>query len=289
MTTNQDARLDQIERQFGTFGGREVRVMPITVEEIRDSGKAPGNFTVRGHAAVFSRWSLDLGGFREKIAPGAFDNVLGGNPDVHLLWDHDSRWVLGRTTNKTLELRVDPAGLHYWGRVAPTSYAADLRVLLERGDVDQASFAFTVPPEGQTWVYRTDENGQEIVERTINEVSALYDVTITAQGAYPQTDSQVVRSLAQAYARTLPLSDFAAEEDEPLDGDPAPAPQDDLVLDAEPVDELVPTPDPGTEEGETPEPDEAERLRQLDELKTLKAGGRNDVRQAKLDLLRLGR
>src|SRR5262245_9503928 len=100
--------------------------------------------TVRGHAAVYDRTSLDLGGFRERIAKGAFTRVLNGNPDVHALWDHDTKLVLARTKNKTLELREDPVGLHFWARVADTSYAKDLRVLMERGDIDQASFGFTV-------------------------------------------------------------------------------------------------------------------------------------------------
>lgn len=176
--------------------------------------------TVRGHAAVFNRWSLDLGGFREKIAPDAFTEVLDTNPDVHAVWDHDTKYVLARTKNKTLELRVDPMGLHFWARVAPTSYAADLRVLMERGDVDQASFAFTVPPGGDEWKIKTDDDGNEIVQRTIRKVSALYDVTVTAQGAYPQTGTEVVRSLRSKVAAEierghLPQQALAAMPDEP--------------------------------------------------------------------------
>lgn len=188
---------DDFERRYGTFGGRERRELPIIVEEIRDSGAGEGQFTIRGHAAVFDMWSLDLGGFREKIDRAAFDNVLTRNPDTWLLWDHDTRWTLARTTNKTLELRVDPRGLHYWGRVAPTSYAHDLRVLMERGDIDQASFAFTVARDEWRIV---EENGEERIERSILEVGDLFDVTVTAMGAYPQTDSQVARTRALEYA-----------------------------------------------------------------------------------------
>src|SRR5207249_1039954 len=67
---------DPIERRFGRFGEREQREFPIDVEEVRASGAGEGQFTVRGHAAVFEQWSLDLGGFREKIDPAAFDEVL---------------------------------------------------------------------------------------------------------------------------------------------------------------------------------------------------------------------
>lgn len=193
---------------LGKFGERERRVFPIEVEDVRDSRAGGGQFTIRGHAAVFDQWSLDLGGFREKIAPTAFDNVLARNPDVHLNWDHDMRWVLARSANKTLELRTDPRGLHYWGRVAPTSYASDLRVLMERGDIDQASFAFTVAKDEWRIV---DEGGEERVERTIHEVGDLFDVTVTAAGAYPQTDSVVAHARAYAQEQGLISENVAPE------------------------------------------------------------------------------
>lgn len=195
---------------FGVFGERERRLFPIEIEDVRDSRAGDGQFTIRGHAAVFDQWSLDLGGFREKIAKGAFDDVLSDNPDVWLLWDHDPRWTLARTTNKTLELRTDPRGLHYWGRVAPTSYASDLRVLLERGDIDQASFAFTVKRD--EWKI-TGEDEDEKVERTILEVGELYDVTVTAMGAYPQTDSQMAaaRAYAAAHGLEIPVAPTSAD------------------------------------------------------------------------------
>lgn len=176
---------------------------PVDGIEVRDSNAGDGQFTVRGHASVFNRLSLDLGGFKEKIARGAFTNVLDKTPDVHALWDHDTRWTLARTRNKTLELREDPLGLHTWARIAPTTYAADLRVLMERGDIDQMSFAFTV--EKDTW--EIDENDE--ITRTITEVRDLYDVTVTAQGAYPQTDVSLVRSFMKAQVSPSRLPETA--------------------------------------------------------------------------------
>ena len=183
---------DDFERRYGQLGARERRQVPFSLSELRDSGAGEGQFTVVGHAAVFEQWSLDLGFFREKIARDAFDNALARNPDVWHLWDHDTRYILSRTSNKTLELSVDPRGLRFWSRIAPTSYAADLRVLMDRGDIDQASFAFTVKRD--EWLIETDEDENEQISRTILEVADLYDVTTTAMGAYPQTDSQVARS-----------------------------------------------------------------------------------------------
>lgn len=139
--------------------------------------------TLRGHAAVFDRLSHDLGGFRTRIGRGAFDRALDANPDVHLLWDHDTRYTLARTANHTLELRADPYGLHVFAHLAPTSYAQDLAVLMRRGDVDQMSFACLVAQDDWT----EQDDGQ--VVRDITDVGELYDVTVCAQGAFPQTDA----------------------------------------------------------------------------------------------------
>ena len=149
---------------------------------------------MRGHAAVFNRLSHDLGGYRVLIAPGAFDKVLDGNPDVHLVWDHDTRYVLARTKNKSLELRVDPFGLHVWARMASTATAKELAILMEGGYIDQMSFACDIG--SSEWA----EDAEGNITRTINEVEALYDVCVCAQGAFPQTDAQLVASLKDAGA-----------------------------------------------------------------------------------------
>jgi HK97 family phage prohead protease len=174
--------------------GVEHRAAPLEDVEVSDSRQGEGQWTMRGHAAVFNRWSLDLGGFREKIAKGAFGPVLDRSPDVHAVWDHDTARVLARTRGGSLELREDPVGLHMWARVADTSYSRDLRVLMESGLVDQASFAFTVARD--EWRFLPQGDGEEErVERTVHEIGELFDVTVTAQAAYPTTNAEVVRSL----------------------------------------------------------------------------------------------
>jgi HK97 family phage prohead protease len=182
--------MKMIERRSGI-------IAPLENVEVRDSGAGDGSYTIRGHAAVFNRLSLDLGGFREKIDPGAFKNVLDRNPSVLADWDHDTRWILGNTANGTLELRETPQGLHYWCRVAPTSYAADLRVLMERGDITGASFMFTI--ERERWEIVENADGTETVTATIEEIGELYDVTVAGRGAYPQADSSLAMLRASRF------------------------------------------------------------------------------------------
>jgi HK97 family phage prohead protease len=185
----------QLDRVTGAIGhdpsGKTQLRARLDHVEVRD---APGDgFTIRGHAAVFNRESLDLGGFKEVIAPRAFADVLRRNPDVHLDWDHDTRYVLARTTSGTLDLSEDATGLLVNARVAPTSYSKDLRILMERGDIDQMSFKFTVAED--TWDLQHRGTSQERVLRTVTRVGNLFDATVTAQGAYPSTDVAVVRSM----------------------------------------------------------------------------------------------
>jgi HK97 family phage prohead protease len=192
--------VSRFQSRCGEFGAVEQRVFPIELERAAKSGDPNASYYIRGHAAVFDRLSLNLGGFQEKIDKGAFTNTLNADPDVHLNWDHDMRYALARTKSSQflLELREDPRGLHYYAKVAPVSYANDLRVLMEGGVIDQASFAFTV--EEDSWEITNMGEQDEQVVRTIHRVGELFDVTVTAQGAYPQTDSTLVRAYALGYA-----------------------------------------------------------------------------------------
>jgi HK97 family phage prohead protease len=178
------------------------RSFPFEIEELRDSGNGiPGSYAIKGLAAVYNKWSLDLGGFRERILPGAFDRVLSEDPHVLHTWDHDTAKTLSSTRSKTfpLELKsLSKSGLGFYSRVAPTTDAANLRILMEGDVIDQSSFAFTV--RNGEWRFLEDE---DVLERDIIEVEGLYDVTTCAMGAYPQTDSEIaVRSLMKSAKRS---------------------------------------------------------------------------------------
>lgn len=163
--------------------------------EVRESGAGSQFVTMRGEAAVFNSDSHDLGGFTERIMPGAFREILASNPDVPLVSQHDQGRPLARTRNGTLELRETPQGLHVWARInTATSYGADEVVKLRDGLVDGMSFAFTVDPSGESW--KTREDGT--ILREITQVSGLYDVSIVTQGAYPAAHAELVRSYERA-------------------------------------------------------------------------------------------
>lgn len=155
---------------------KEIRNFPLTELRIekRDDVKE-----VVGHASVFNSLSEDLGGFREMIAPGAFDDVL--HDDVRALFNHDPNMILARTKSGTLRLSVDEKGLQYRFDAPDTTAGRDLMVSLERGDIDQSSFGFRVDED--EW----EERDGEIV-RTVLKFKRLFDVSPVTIPAYPDTD-----------------------------------------------------------------------------------------------------
>jgi hypothetical protein len=144
--------------------------------------RADGGVTIAGYPAVFNVLSVNLGGFREKIEPGAFANTIKAD-DIRALLEHDSSKVLGRVKNGTLRLAEDDVGLRMEIDPPDTQVAKDLIVNLERGDIDQGSFGFRVNPKGDRWG-EDPETGTVI--RTLLDVK-LFDVSPTTFPAYPQT------------------------------------------------------------------------------------------------------
>lgn len=164
--------------------------------ELVVESRADGRTSIVGYAAVYNRLSLDLGGFKEEILPGAFDKILGrqrGRQDVVALFNHDGNIVLGRTSSGTLELSSDDKGLRYV--VTPPVSRADVLELIQRRDVRGSSFAFTVDKSGES--FRTGEDGKAV--RQIREVSGLYDVGPVLVPAYPQTSASVAMRSYEAW------------------------------------------------------------------------------------------
>jgi HK97 family phage prohead protease len=159
----------------------------LTVEE-RD-GESP---KIRGIAPPWDSLSVDLGGFREKFSPTAFDKLLSKKRlDVPLLFNHDDSKILARTTNGTLRIEKSDKGLAYEADPVATPTAAEVLTLIRSKTIFGSSFAFTVGPKGEEWA--EDERGN--VTRTIHEASGLFDLSPVTRAAYPSS-SLSARSLS---------------------------------------------------------------------------------------------
>jgi len=160
----------------------EIERRVVTLDDIKLEKREDGARKIIGHAAVFNQLSEDLGGFREQIAAGAFAEAIEKD-DVRALFNHNPDFILGRNLAGTLRLKEDARGLAIEIDPPDTQVARDLIVSMERGDVSQMSFGFSVRPNGQNWA--KDDAGQ--VVRTLTKVR-LFDVSPVVYPAYPQTD-----------------------------------------------------------------------------------------------------
>lgn len=169
------SKMKKIERRTYTVRNVETR-------------EADGKMKLAGYAAVFNDSSVPLP-FSERIAPGAFRKTLSETPDVRLLINHEGL-PLARTKNGTLLLTEDEVGLRFEAELPDTTEARDLWTLVQRGDVDQMSFAFRVIR--QKW-------NQDRTERTLTEVSlADGDVSVVTYPAYPTTSVEAREHLRKA-------------------------------------------------------------------------------------------
>ena len=139
---NRPDRLTRHPRRRNPKMEIERRIHTGTGIEVRRANADSGVTTLRGYAAKFDTLSEPLFGFREKIAPDAFADVLEN--DVRALFNHDPNHVLGRSAAGTLRVQQDEVGLLYEVDLPDTQAARDLVTSIKRGDVSQSSFAFTV-------------------------------------------------------------------------------------------------------------------------------------------------
>lgn len=147
-------------------------------------------YTIRGYAARYYKQnapveSKDLGGFVERIMPGAFDEAIKRGTDIVALYNHDPMFILGRESSGTLRVFLDEDGLRY--EIDAPESRQDVVEAILRGDVRGSSFAFRVSGPGEQW--SRDTEGRQV--RSIVSVDGIFDVGPVLKPAYPASDSFV--------------------------------------------------------------------------------------------------
>lgn len=185
-----------------TFRGRDAR-MEERLGRFEVRVAEDGSPIVEGYASSSEVWydvygGPEFGGWRERIARGAYQPAIDRGDDVRLLVNHGGL-PLARTTSGTLELSEDAIGLH---SVTPRGIdmsnpaAQELVSVMRRGDADQMSFAFQIARDGDEW-------NRDYTERTIGEFAGLFDVSVVTYPANPATGA-VVRSDEPALVEAAP-------------------------------------------------------------------------------------
>lgn len=200
MSVNLADRAAVANREF-----RRFNVKPIEVRAKADSTE----IDIEGYASITDEpYEIKdfFGSFMETISSGAFKKTLEEKDDVKLLLNHEGL-PLARTKSKTLTLAEDKTGLKTNATLDTRSQTAnDVVIALERGDLDEMSFAFKVMR--QEW-------NEDYTERFINEVR-LYDVSVVTYPANPATsvglraqelfsglDDDAIREIIARYQATV--------------------------------------------------------------------------------------
>jgi HK97 family phage prohead protease len=186
---------------------------PLALRIEREADKPP---RLAGYAIRFNSLSKDLGGFRERVMPGALDAAIGSGGDIRALMDHDAGKLLGRTSVGTLRVGIDELGLWFNVDLPDTQYARDLESLVVRGDTRGMSFGFTVPRDGGERFVR--ENGgavRELLRVDLKEITVTSIPAYTETSLYLRVDPELARRIPpaptpkrDAAGRKLKCADF---------------------------------------------------------------------------------
>ena len=185
---------------------------------------------IDARAILFDSWSVDLGGFRERIMPGSVEL----DPDLVALFDHDSSMVLGRVSAGTMTVAEDERGVAFTAYPPNTTWANDLAVSMKRGDIRGCSFRMVVDEDN--WYV---ERG--MVHRDVKR-ARISELTVTSMPAYPETT---------AAARSQQLAEVRSKVDTVLAAADADAQRDALsglqavltAIDTIPESEVTPMPE----------------------------------------------
>lgn len=174
------------------------RVLRTAVADlkIREATEEGESRVLTGYAILFNTpsdplWSDEESEAREVIAPEAITKELLDGCDIKLTMFHDRHLILGRSRqgSGTLSYTVDEKGVMFECEMPKTADGDKALELVRRGDLAGCSFMFTTRYYDQACVERSANvvNGVTHIVYRIKAVTGVYDFTIAADPAYPDT------------------------------------------------------------------------------------------------------
>jgi HK97 family phage prohead protease len=187
--------LEWRKKKVETLKGLERRSFDTSEMELRADDD--GTLHLSGYASL-TGVSYEVGWYTETIERGAFKRTLSESPDVQLLINHTGM-PIARTRSGTLTLAEDDRGLKVDADLDPEDPdVKSLKRKMDRGDIDQMSFAFL--PTAQDW--NEDYTERKIIACSIHRG----DVSVVNMGASESTFA-AIRSADAARA----LGDLGAQ------------------------------------------------------------------------------
>lgn len=165
--------------------------------QVREAGEGEEpSRTITGYAILFGvpsnpLWSDEDSEAREVIAKEAVTTELLDGQDIKFTMFHDRQLILARSCkgSGTLKYRVDDKGVSFEFD-APNTVDGDKALeLVRRGDIAGCSFMFSTRYYDNACVERTANvvNGVTMITYNVKAITGIYDFTLAADPAYPDT------------------------------------------------------------------------------------------------------
>lgn len=139
---------------------------------------------VSGIGIVYNSSTELYPGVYESIEPGAFSESLSKNNTVKSFINHNPTKILATTrSNPPLEILDGENFLEFSAPIVPTTYGNDLIINLKRGNINGASFSFTISENGDHYKKRSDGSLHRIITK-----AEIYEVGPVTNPAYTQTE-----------------------------------------------------------------------------------------------------
>ena len=200
---------------------------PLHIRE-SPNPEAPSR-TITGYAILFNTPSVvlyanDTEEAREIIAPEAITRELLDGSDIKMTMFHDRQLILARSNRGagTLRYDIDERGVSFEFDAPHTADGDKALELVRRGDIAGCSFMFSTRYRDKDFVAHSvtkDTDGRTIITYTVRAITGLYDFTLAADPAYPDTHCE---------ARDL-FAALAAERRQAPDPGPTPDPEADQL------------------------------------------------------------
>lgn len=168
--------------------------------QIREKEDGTQSRTITGYAILFDTpsdvlWSWDDEDEREIIDRGAVTKELLDSCDIKMTMFHDRQLILARSNKGkgTLKYNVDDKGVSFEFDAPNTADGDKAIELVRRGDLAGCSFAFTTHYYDRSFVEPSvsiDSNGRTTTTYRVRMITGVYDFTLAADPAYPDTSCE---------------------------------------------------------------------------------------------------
>jgi len=173
---------------------------------IREAAEGETSKVITGYAILFGvpsvpLWQDEDSEAREVIDKEAITKELLDGQDIKMTMFHDRQLILARSNKSvgTLTYEVDDKGVRFEFE-APNTVDGDKALeLVKRGDISGCSFAFTTRYYDDACVERSANvvNGMTEITYRIKVITGVYDFTLAADPAYPDTSVEARELAAQ--------------------------------------------------------------------------------------------